>query len=236
MSEPQVVVVDDINALSDEAAARIERAALDAPEDATTSIALAGGHTPRGAYQHLADRRPPWERMQFFFGDERLVPADDPGSNYHMAYEALFSRASVPDAQVHRIRGELPPEDAAREAAGELAAHVAGEPWPRLDLVLLGMGPDGHTASLFPGAAEVGVADRTTVPVHRPDLPQPWRVSMTLPVLNAARRVMFLVAGEDKADVAARAVAGDASLPAGMVRPADGELTWLITRDAATKL
>ncbi len=236
MSEPQVVVVDDITALANEAAARVERVALEAPEDAITSIALSGGHTPRGAYQHLAGRCPPWNRLQFFFGDERLVPPDDPGSNYRMVSEALLARAPLAPEQVHRVRGELPPEEAAREAERELYAQVPGQPWPRLDLLLLGMGPDGHTASLFPGAEELGEEHRAMVPVHRPELPQPWRVSMTLPVLNAARRVMFLVAGEDKAGVAARAIGGDSALPAGLVRPADGELTWLLTRDAATQL
>ncbi len=235
MSEPIIVRVADAAALADEAAARIENVALDEPGDRSIGIALSGGRTPKAAYQHLAARCPPWRRLEFFFGDERAVPPDDPASNFLMAWEAFLSRVPLSPDQVHRIRGELPPEEAARAAARDLAESVSGNP-PRLDLVVLGMGPDGHTASLFPGAPELEETVRTMVPVHRPELPQPWRVSMTLPVLNAAARVMFLVAGEDKADVAARAVAGDVELPAGRVRPSDGELTWVIAEDAARLL
>ena len=172
-----VLVVDDLAALADEAAARIERLVLEAPAGGRATIALAGGATPRATYQHLAARCPPWGRVEFFFGDERCVPPDHEGSNYRMAHEALLDRIPLRPDQVHRIPGELPPEEAAAEAERALRAAVPGEPWPVLDLVLLGMGPDGHTASLFPGGPELDDRGRLMVPVHRPELPQPWRVS-----------------------------------------------------------
>jgi 6-phosphogluconolactonase len=235
MSEPRVVVVPDMAALADEAAARVERVLLDTPSGRRASIALAGGSTPRAAYQHLAARCPPWARADFFFGDERMVPPDAEGSNFKMADDALLHRLPLGDDQVHRIRGELAPEDAAARAEADLRASVPGDPVPSLDLILLGMGPDGHTASLFPGALELDVTDRLMVPVHRPDMPQPWRVSMTLPVLNAGKRVLVVVGGPEKASMVPRAVARDPSIPAGRLDPA-GEFTWLLTEDAAAQL
>jgi len=232
---PRVIVVPDQAALADQGAARIEQVALDTPPERSAAIALAGGGTPRAAYQQLAARCPPWRRIEFFFGDERCVPPDAEGSNYGMARGALLNRIPVAPAQVHRILGELPPEEAARRAEEDLRASVPGDPWPVLDLIILGMGPDGHTASLFPGAAELEETTRLMVPVHRPQMPQPWRVSMTLPVINAARRVLVLVGGTQKAPMVRRALDGDPAVPAGRVRPA-GELTWLVSADAAAEL
>ncbi len=231
----EIVVVADLSALADEAAARMERVALDAPAGGTATIALAGGATPRAAYQQLAGRCPPWGRVQFFFGDERCVPPDAEGSNYGMAREALLDRIPLRPSQVHRVLGELPPEEGARRAEEDLRASVAGSPWPVFDLVVLGMGPDGHTASLFPGAPEVDESERMMVPVHRPEMPQPWRVSMTLPVINAARQVLMVVSGVQKAPMVRRAIAGDTTIPAGRLRPA-GRLIWLVTEDAAAEL
>jgi len=231
----EIVIVADLPALADEAAARIERVALDAPPQGRATIALAGGATPRAAYQQLAGRCPPWGRVEFFFGDERCVPPDAEGSNYGMAREALLDRIPLRASQVHRVLGELEPEEAARRAEEDLRASVAGTPWPVFDLVLLGMGPDGHTASLFPGAPELEETERLMVPVHRPEMPQPWRVSMTMPVINAARQVLVVVGGTQKAPMVRRAIAGDTSIPAGRLRPA-GRLTWLVTEDAAVEL
>ncbi len=214
----------------------MERVALDAAPGSRATIALAGGSTPRAAYQQLAGRCPPWGRVAFYFGDERCVPPDAEGSNYGMAREALLDRIPLRPDQVHRVLGELPPEEAAARAEEDLRATVAGTPWPVLDLVLLGMGADGHTASLFPGSPEVEEARRLAVPVHRPQMPQPWRVSLTLPVLNAARRVLFVVGAGDKAATVRRAIEGDPSIPAGRVRPVDGTLTWLLTEEAAAEI
>lgn len=235
MSTPEVLVLPDMEALADAAAARIERVVVEAPPGARATIALAGGATPKAAYRHLAGRCPPWGRVAFFFGDERCVPPESEGSNYRMAKETLLDRLPLAPDQVHRIRGELPPQEAAREGEEDLRASVPGDPYPVLDLVILGMGADGHTASLFPGAPELEVADRLMVPVHRPELPQPWRVSMTLPVLNAGRRVLMLVGSGDKAPMVRRALEGDATIPAGRIRPA-GQLTWILTEEAAAEL
>lgn len=236
MSEPQVSVLPDAAALADEAASIIERIMLNASEQAPATIALSGGRTPRATYQRLAARPAPWRRVTFFFGDERCVAPDAEGSNYLMAWEALFSRVPLQPDQVHRIPGELQPEQAAFATEEDLRASFPGQSIPQLDLVLLGLGPEGHTASLFPGAAELDVTDRLAVPVNRPEMPQPWRVSYTLPVLNAAKHVMFLVDGTDKAPVVARSIQGDRSLPGGRIRPPAGTLTWLLTEAAAADL
>lgn len=236
MSRTEIVVVPDLHALADEAAARVEEVALATPAGERAAIALAGGSTPRTAYQHLAGRCPPWGRVAFFFGDERCVPPDAEGSNYGMAREALLDRIPLRPDQVHRIHGELTPQEAAEKAAEDLRASVPGDPWPVLDMAVLGMGADGHTASLFPGTAELDEDRRIAVAVHRPEMPQPWRVSLTLPVLNAARRVLVLIGSADKAPMVRRAVAADPSIPAGRLRPVDGTLTWLLTEDAAAAL
>ena len=235
MSEPQIVVVPDMAVLADEAAARVERVLLETPVGRRASVALSGGSTPRAAYQHLAAHCPPWARVDFFFGDERVVPPDAEGSNYKMANDALLHRLPLQEDQVHRILGELPPAEAADRAEEDLRASVEGDPVPELDLVLLGMGPDGHTASLFPGAPELEETERLMVPVHRPGMPQPWRVSMTLPVLNAGRRVVVIVGGSEKAPMVARAIARDPAIPAGRLEPA-GLFTWILTEDAAAEL
>jgi 6-phosphogluconolactonase len=233
---PDVRVLPDPTALSDAAAVLIESLALRASLKEPLTMALAGGSTPKSMYQHLAARSVPWAKVRVFFGDERCVPPADEGSNYRMAREAMLDRVPLSPAHLHRIFGELSPDEAAQKAEADLRASVAGDPIPRLDLIVLGIGPDGHTASLFPGGPETDVTDRLMVPVHRPELPQPWRVSMTLPVLNAARRVIFLVADGAKAPMVARAIAGEETIPAGRVHPTDGEVIWMITEAAAADL
>lgn len=232
MSAPQVVVLPDMEALTRRAAQDIAAAIAGGPAGEPFSVALTGGNTPRGPYRALATLDVPWDRVRFVFGDERCVPPDADGSNYRMAHDALLGRVPLEAHQVTRIHGELRPDEAARQAEEDLRAAVPGTPWPIIDLLLLGMGPDGHVASLFPGAAEVDERRRLAVPVHRPDLPQPWRVSLTMPVLNAARRTLLMVSGADKAAAAARAIAGDPDLPAGRLRR-DPSTTWLLTADAA---
>ena len=234
--KPEVIVVPDGLALADEAAERIEALAVASSTEKPATVSLAGGRTPRVAYQHLGSRCVPWARLQLFFGDERLVPPDDEASNYRLSREAFLERMAVPPTAIHRIKGELEPEAAAAAAEAEVRAvmGVSAGTVPRLDLCLLGIGPDGHTASLFPDDPALDVTDRLMVPVHRPEMPQPWRVTMTMPFINASRRVLFLVDGAEKADVVARAIDGDRSIPAGRVRPTDGELVFLIT-EATTR-
>lgn len=183
----------------------------------STRLVLAGGTTPRRAYQDLASRELPWGRVSVLFGDERCLPPDDPESNYRMAADVLLDRVSP--ATVHRIAGEL----GAEEAAALYEPVVAAGP---LDLVLLGIGPDGHTASLFPGSP--GLQSRgLVVAVHGAPKPPPDRVSLTLGALRAARRVLILASGADKREAVRRAWSQE--VPAGMIPNAD----WLISRDAS---
>jgi 6-phosphogluconolactonase len=243
-SKLTVTIVPDPDTLADAAARLIADVAADAIGTRGRFMwALAGGETPRATYAKLA--LPPfrdrvgWRRTWVFFGDERAVPPDHAESNYRMAYETFLSKVEIPAAQVLRIHGEVAdPEVAAAEyarALGRAFGTRRGE-LPRFDLVLLGMGVDGHTASLFPGSPAVREVFRTVAAVHVTAASIPQRFTLTLPVLNAAARVVFLVTGGEKAKVV-KAVLGDrAILPAAMVRPDDGELVWLLDRAAAAQL
>ncbi|GAB4505315.1 MAG: 6-phosphogluconolactonase [Anaerolineales bacterium] len=205
------------------------------------AVALAGGSTPRGLYARLAQpdyaSRLDWEAVHLFWGDERCVPPDHPDSNYRMARESL--QVPLPEENIHRIHGELLPEAAAETYAGDLRAFFGDT--PRFDLILLGMGTDGHTASLFPESPALHERTRwvVSVPHETPPPPLVPRVTLTLPILNAARQIVFLVAGADKAERLAevlRAPRASTGLPASMIRPADGELLWLIDQPAATHI
>lgn len=212
-------------------------------------IALSGGSTPRALYELLATMRDPGPRFQFwqiFFGDERMVAADHPDSNYRMAREALLERAAIAPQQVHRVRTEAGSAAQAAELyAGELRScfGLAATRPPRFDLVLLGMGADGHTASLFPGSS--AVTDASTEPVVAT-----WveklaadRVTLTAATINAARSVVFLVAGADKAAALRAVLAADDGAdaqaqppPARAISPSDGSLVFVVDRAAAASL
>ena len=194
-------------------------------------LGLCGGNTPRPVYAELAKHYPdlPWEKVQVTFGDERCVPAGDAQSNYKMAKESLFDAVHLPEGNIFRIRGEIDPETAAREYEQKLA-HVAarfGEERYSHDLLLLGLGEDGHTASLFPGSPALDETARNVIPATGPK-PPPQRITFTLPLINAARHVCFLVNDPGKSAIIDRAIAGDASLPSALVKPASGRLTWLL--------
>lgn len=217
--------------------------------------ALAGGKTPEQLYRLLA--QPPyafahgaaaataaaaridWSRVHFFWSDERCVPPDHVDSNYRMARESLLDQVRPPEAHVHRLRGEQPPSLEASRYERELPS--GGAP-PRLDLILLGMGADGHTASLFPG--DPALAERARwVTSARAEGPGVARLTFTLPLINAARAVLFLVAGKDKAQTlatvlgrAGASAAATEALPAQRVQPADGELEWFLDAEAAALL
>lgn len=205
------------------------------------AVALAGGESQRALYALLADPAEPyrdalpWGETHVFFGDERCVPPGHPDSNYRMAREALLDRVPVPPAQIHRMRGEDAPDAAAR--AYEEALRAVLGPAPSLDLVLLGMGPDGHTASLFPGAAALEERRRLVVPaVAPPTSPVAQRITLTYAAVEAALAAVFLVAGEAKAAALARVLSGEpgaAPLPAARVRPRRGAALWLVDRAAA---
>jgi 6-phosphogluconolactonase len=227
---PQVRVLDDPAA-----------AAADVLIDAAAGagqIALAGGSTPRGAYLRAAGAEVDWSRAVLWFGDDRCVPPDHEHSNYRMVRESLLDRIAGEPPVVRRIEGELGPGEAAERYEAELRSAF-GAGLPELDLVLLGIGPDAHTASLFPGDAALDERERLAVGVETPGMaPIVPRVTLTLPVLNRARRVVFLVEGEDKAEAVARAFDGrpDSGAPASLVQPEFGALELLVDPAAASAL
>lgn len=195
------------------------------------AVALSGGSTPRRLYQLLAEdpfrERMPWDRVHWFWGDERFVPWDDPESNYGMARAAVFSRVPVPPENIHGVVTTGTPDEAARHYEGVLKAYYGSASLdparPLFDVQLLGLGPDGHTASLIPGTSALGERERWTAPVIGAR-PEP-RITLTYPVLDSSRHAAFLVAGADKREILTRALSGDQALPAARVSPI-GELIW----------
>lgn len=211
-------------------------------ERKVASFVLSGGGTPRAIYELLAGRAMrtalPWDRVHFFFGDERYVSHNHPESNYRMAYDALLSHVSPPVEHVHRIETTFPPREAAERYEEELQRVFAlkhGER-PRFDLVLLGLGNDGHTASLFPETDILDEQHRLVREVYVPKL-QTYRISLTLPVFNCAREVFFLVNGSTKAEIVAKVVEGDEQrFPAQAIHPPNGTVRWFLDGDAAALL
>ncbi|MBI3092164.1 MAG: 6-phosphogluconolactonase [Candidatus Tectomicrobia bacterium] len=209
------------------------------------TLALAGGSTPRRLYELLATdpwrREAPWRQAEFFWGDERCVGPDDPASNYRMARQALLSRLPLRPAQVHRMAGELADAAAAAAAYEEHLRHFfqhLGLQEPRFDLVLLGLGADGHTASLFPNHPALREQERW-VAAARLGGDGPSRLTLTYPVLNRAADILFLVTGAAKAETVRQVLEGPRQplrLPAQGVQPRAGRLTWFIERPAATRL
>lgn len=198
-------------------------------------VALAGGATPRAAYELLAREElaagVDWPHVHVFWGDERCVPPDHPASNYGMARAVLLDQVPIPDDNVHRIAGELYPHAAAVAYQRELEETLGEQ--GRFDLILLGLGADGHTASLFPNTTALWERERWVLPVYVEKL-SAWRVTLTLPIINTARHVVFLVSGAGKAEALARVRAGE-PLPAGLVHPLAGRLLWLVDQDAKGK-
>ena len=204
------------------------------------TVALSGGHTPKTFFEVLADGYRDsiaWDRVVFFWGDERCVPPDNDESNFKMTNLALLSKIDIPEANVHRVLGEDPPHNEALRYEHEIREFIpAGESgFPRFDWIFLGMGPDGHTASLFPGAPTLDEREKVCVVATHPETGQK-RVSVTFPVLDSAKRVSFLVAGDSKAPVLKEIMeSGGKPLPypASMVSPADGVLEWYLDKAAA---
>jgi 6-phosphogluconolactonase len=205
------------------------------------AVALSGGSTPKTMYSLLATpefaARLDWTRVHIFWGDERCVPPEHPDSNYRMAREALLDHVPIPAGNVYRIHGELEPAEAADDYERTLQAFFTHRQ-PRFDLILLGMGDDGHTASLFPGTAAIHEQTRWVV-AHYVEKLRTWRVTLTPVVINAAANVTFVVAGAGKAECLSQVLTGPYQpdvLPAQIVRPADGHLLWLLDADAAAQL
>jgi 6-phosphogluconolactonase len=245
MTQPEIKVLPDPAAVAAEAAERVVRAADEAVALAGRfSFVLAGGSTPKALYELLASDahrdRIDWPNVEIYFGDERTVPPDHKDSNYRMAHEALLSKVPIPAANVHRMRGEIDPEEAAKEYGLLLkekfpstGSGQAGDGGP--DLVLLGMGDDGHTASLFPGTPALAETKHRAFanPVPRLDT---TRLTMTAPFINGAREVLLTVTGANKASRLAEVLEGPRDperLPVQLIQPASGKIAWLIDAGAA---
>lgn len=239
---PELLIYSDREALSRAAAERFVEFGQDAAAArGVFAVTLSGGSTPRQTYEKLASdefrSRVDWRRAHFFWGDERAVPPDHPQSNYRMAYEALLSRVPVPQSNIHRIPAEKTPEVAASEYEQTLR-DFWGNTLPRFDLVLLGLGTNGHTASLFPYTSVLRERTRWCAAVWVPEL-DASRITLTAPVLNHAANVSFVVAGRDKAAILREVLRGafdPERLPAQYIRPDEGKLLWLVDEAAASGL
>jgi 6-phosphogluconolactonase len=241
MADPSITVVPDSDALAQAAADRfieLAWAALAARE--TAAVALAGGSTPRAMNALLAasPRREQldWTKLRFFFGDERCVPPDHPDSNYRMTRETLFAPLGIAETQIERVHAEDEPHAAAAEYEAALKAALGSA--PVFDILFLGMGPDGHTASLFPGTIATLDADRLAVAKFVPKF-NSYRITLTPHILNAARHVTITAAGAEKADALAAVINGPHEpdrFPAQLIAPQAGELAWLVDAAAAAQL
>ncbi len=241
--KPEIRILADPQALAVFAASLfIQIAQVSIAQRGRFRLALAGGSTPRVLFQYLSQPTSilqiEWSAVQVYWGDERCVPPDQPDSNYLMAQQALLDHVPVPDGNIHRIFGELEPEIAASRYEDKLKKAFLGAKIPRFDLILLGLGDDGHTASLFPGSPALQETDRWVVSVehHNPPLPLVARISLTLPVLNAAANVLFMVSGAAKAGILREVLLDDRRsnpLPAQLIDPSNGRLVWAVDRAAA---
>ena len=189
-------------------------------------------------YWPVTHKELPWDRIHIFFGDERHVPPDHPDSNFRMASESLLSKVPIPENNVHRIRAELEADAAAKEYEQELRDffHLTDHDWPRFDLIFLGIGEDGHTASLFPGSKALAEASRR-VAANWVEKFQAFRITLTFPVLNHAAEVLFMVSGAGKAQILSEVLRpGNRKYPAQNVQPQNGQLLWLVDQDAGSLL
>jgi 6-phosphogluconolactonase len=228
-------VLRTTNFVADAAEMILKEARAALAERGEFRIALSGGNTPRPVYAEFSrvGRELPWEKVRFTFGDERCVPPDDEQSNYRMARENLFAPAAVPEASILRMRGEIDPPLAAQEYEDQLnlLATQRGEMIYRHDLMLLGMGDDGHTASLFPGTLALEEQSRRVISNFVPKF-NTWRLTMTLPLLDQSRHVLFLASGAKNRELLQKVIAGDRQYPAARVQPISGHLTWIIGESA----
>lgn len=224
-------IVRSRNFVADAAQFILEQARAALAERDQFRIALSGGNTPRPIYTEFAriGRELPWDRVHFTFGDERCVPPDHAESNYRMARESLFVVANVPAESIARMRGEIDPQIAAQEYQDglDVLAVQGGETVYRHDLILLGIGDDGHTASLFPGTAALDEKTQRVVANFVPKL-DAWRLTFTYPLINHARHVCFLANANKNPALLERVLEGDQQYPSARVAPADGELTWFL--------
>lgn len=240
---PNVQVFDDAEAVARAAARRIvELASEGIAARGTFSIALSGGSTPKAIFELLADdefrTQVAWQNVHVFFGDERTVPPDHADSNYRMASEAMLSRVPLPEKNIHRIDGVGDAAANASDYESDMRFLFGNSTWPRLDLVMLGMGDDGHTASLFPETTALE-EKRLWVAANWVEKFGTWRITLTAPAINAARNVLFLITGAGKADRLLEVLKGErdtSRLPSQLIAPGEGALEWYVDRAAAAKL
>ncbi len=238
--QPAIVIMPDPAGLAQEGAQRLVDAAVSAVgEGRPFRVALSGGSTPKALFETLAHEpyrsQIDWTQIEVFFSDERFVPADSPDSNYGMARAALLNHVPISESLVHAIPTvNLTPYEAASLYARTIrrAFQVADSALPSFDLILLGLGPDGHTASLFPGSEALNIQDQIVAANYVAKLDS-WRITFTYPLLNAARCVTFLVQGAEKAEKVQQVLRGDPDLPAAGVHPMAGGLVWLLDQAAA---
>ena len=203
---------------------------------------MAGGATPRSLYSLLSDQsNVPWDKIFFFFGDERHVPPDDPDSNFRMARESLFSRANVLAENIFRVPAEIPDAENAAQSYEQTLRQffrLEGKTLPRFDLILLGLGPDSHTASLFPGTAALH-EDERWVAANWVEKFKTWRITLTYPVINNAAEIIFMVAGAEKQEALLQVLQGKSDVetyPAQGIHPENGRVLWLVDQAAAGPL
>jgi 6-phosphogluconolactonase len=237
----EVKILPDNAALTQTAAQEFHRLAESAVQErGRFSVALSGGNTPRAIYSLLASEHKelPWDRIHVFFGDERHVPPDHADSNFRMASESLLSKVPIPEKNVHRIHAELDAEAAAAEYDQQIVNffHLNNHDWPRFDLIFLGIGEDGHTASLFPGSKALTETSRRVM-ANWVEKFGTFRITLTVPVLNHSAEVVFLVSGGDKAQILNQVLRpGARKFPAQYVHPENGRLLWLVDQDAGNSL
>ncbi len=241
--EPNLKVFDTSDQLAVAAAEVFVACASDSQRESNRfCVALSGGKTPKQVYELLATDdfrgRVNWSGVHLFFGDERAVPPDHPESNFKMVDDALISKVSIPVENVHRMKGEIEPEAAASQYEETLRSAFPGNSWPSFDLVFLGLGEDGHTASLFPGSKAMHEEVRWVLTTRNPETHQ-QRITVTLPVLNHAKHAVFLVVGQNKAERLRDVLTEPQSrnrLPAQAIKLASGRLEWLVDAEAASLL
>ena len=239
MAEREFIICRDTAELSRQTAERFNQLVNQSVHGSGHfTVALSGGSTPKHLYSLLGSpgykERLPWNHVHLFWGDERCVPPDHPESNFGMVKDALLSKIKIPAENIHRMAGECEPQAAAAEYEKHLQEFFGLESGalPRFDLVLLGIGEDGHTASLFPGSKALNETKPLVVAPFVEKL-NSYRLTLTLPVLNNGAEVWFQVTGASKADAVKKVLGGSSDLPAAKVQPTNGKLTWFITKDAA---
>jgi len=244
-TEREIIICRDVDELNRKAAEQfVALAGAANARRGRFAVALSGGSTPTALYALLVSaeyrNRLDWSRVHLFWGDERCVPPDHPESNFRMVQESLLSKVEIPRENIHRMAGEKDPQAAAADYENELRRFFSPpqDGVPRFDLIYLGLGEDGHTASLFPGTAALS-ENQNWVTIAYVGRLQAHRLTLTLPVINAAAQITFLVSGKSKRAIVKQLLGADVDssiLPAAKVSPTDGRLTWLITQDAAEEI